>query len=232
MPMTPYLLIPGLNCDARVYAGAAHALWPFGPVTIANHQPGGSIADIAAGILETAPARFGLVGFSMGGYIALEIMRRAPERVERLALLDTSARPDSEDATANRRRLIALAQKGRFIDAVEQTFPKAVHEENKDRSDLYAIHRAMAETNGQDVFERHQEAIIGRPDSRPDLGQIKVPTLIVVGEGDQITPPEVAEELHKGIAGSRLVVVPRAGHMALLEQPEPVQDALREWAGG
>src|SRR5690606_26426918 len=103
MKMTPYLLIPGLNCDARDYAGTAHALWPFGPVTIANHQTGGSIKDIARAILATAPERFGLVGFSMGGYIALDIMRQAPERVDRLALLDTTARPDSEEATANRR---------------------------------------------------------------------------------------------------------------------------------
>jgi pimeloyl-ACP methyl ester carboxylesterase len=88
----------------------------------------------------------------------------------------------------------------------------------------------MSETNGPEVFKRQQEAIIARPDSRPDLARIAMPTLIVVGEGDQITPPDAAEELHKGIAGSRLVVVPRAGHLALLEQPETVQDALREWA--
>lgn len=228
--MTPYLLIPGLNCDARVYAGAAHALWPFGPVTIANHQQGANVKEIAASILASAPGQFGLVGFSMGGYIALEILRQAPERVERLALLDTTARPDSEEATANRRRLIALAQKGKFIEAIEQTFPKSVHAENKDRSDLYAIHRAMSETNGPEVFTRQQEAIIARPDSRGDLARINVPTLILVGDGDQITPPEAAEELHKGIASSRLVIVPRAGHLALLEQPEAVQAALREWA--
>ena len=228
--MTPYLLIPGLNCDARVFAGAAHALWPFGPVTIANQQEGKSIKGIAASILSSAPGQFGLLGFSMGGYIALEILRQAPGRVARLALLDTSARPDTEEATANRRRLISLAQKGKFIEAIEQTFPRSVHPDHKDRSDLYAIHRAMAETNGPEVFVRQQEAIIARPDSRGDLAGIAIPTLIVVGDGDQITPPDTAEELHKGIAGSRLVVVPRAGHLAVLEQPEAVQDALREWA--
>jgi pimeloyl-ACP methyl ester carboxylesterase len=208
----------------------AHALWPFGPVTIANHQAGGSVEEIARAILADAPDRFGLVGFSMGGYIAFEIMRQAPERVAKLALLDTSARPDTAEATTNRRRLIALAQKGKFIEAIEQTFPRSVHPDNKDSSDLYAIHRAMSETNGPDVFERQQEAIIARPDSRPDLARVRVPTLILVGEGDQITPPEVAQEMHAGIAGSTLVTVPRAGHLALLEQPEAVQDAMREWA--
>ena len=228
--MTPFLLVPGLNCDARVYAGVAQALWPFGPVTVANHQTGSTVEAIANGVLAHAPPKFALIGFSMGGYICFEILRQAPERVLKLGLLDTTARPDSEEATDNRRRMIALAQKGRFIDAVEQTFPKSVHAENAGNSDLYAIHRGMAEANGPKIYEQQQEAIISRPDSRPLLGSIKVPTLIVVGEGDQITPPDAAREMHEGIAGSELLVVPRGGHLALLEQPEPVHAALREWA--
>ena len=228
--MTPFLLVPGLNCDARVYAGVAQALWPFGPVTVANHQSGGTMEAIAKGILADAPPKFALVGFSMGGYIAFEILRQAAGRVLKLGLLDTSARPDSEESTANRRRMIALAQKGKFLDAINQTFPRSVHVENADNSDLYALHRGMAEANGPKIYEQQQEAIIGRSDSRPLLSTIDVPTQIIVGEGDQITPPEVAKEMHAGIAGSKLLVVPRAGHLALLEQPEPVHAALREWA--
>lgn len=228
--MTPFLLVPGLNCDARVYAGVANALWPFGPVTVANHQTGDRVESIAKAILAEAPPKFALIGFSMGGYIVFEILRQAPERVLKLGLLDTTARPDTEESTANRRRMIALAQKGRFIEAIEQTFPKSVHSENADSSDLYATHRGMAEANGPAIYEQQQEAIIHRPDSRPLLASIKVPTLIVVGEGDQITPPEAAKEMHAGIAGSTLVVVPRAGHLALLEQPEAVHTALKEWA--
>ncbi len=227
--MTAFVLVPGLNCDARVYAGVAQALWPAGPVTIANHRIEGSIADIAAAILTAAPPRFTLMGFSMGGYIAFEIWRQAKGRVEGLILLDTSARPDSEEATANRRRMISLAQRGKYLEAIDQTFPKTVHADNRDSSDLYAMHRGMAEANGPLMYEAQQEAIIGRPDSRPDLAGIDVPTLIIVGEGDEITPPEVAEEMRKGIAGSQLVTIPRAGHMALLEQPELVHDALRAW---
>jgi pimeloyl-ACP methyl ester carboxylesterase len=228
--MTPFLLVPGLNCDARVYAGVAQALWPFGPITIANHQTGNTVESIAKAILADAPPRFALIGFSMGGYIAFEILRQAPRRVLKLGLLDTSARPDTEEATTNRRRMIALAQKGKFIDAIEQTFPKSVHPENAGNSDLYATHRGMAEANGPAIYEQQQQAIISRPDSRTLLAAIKVPTLIVVGEGDQITPPEVASEMHAGIAGSKLVVVPRAGHLALLEQREPVHSALKQWA--
>ena len=148
----------------------------------------------------------------------------------KLTLLDTSARPDSEESTANRRRLVALAQKGKYLEVIDQSFGKSVHPDHESDSDLYAIHRGMAETNGPEVFENQQEAIITRPDSRPDLAGIKVPTLIVVGEGDQITPPEVAEELHAGIKGSRLVVAPKSGHLALLEHPEVVHAALKEWA--
>ena len=228
--MTPFLLVPGLNCDARVYAGVAQALWPFGPVTVANHQSGESIAAIATAILADAPPKFALIGFSMGGYIAFEIIRQAPDRVLKLGLLDTTARPDTEESITNRRRMIALAQKGRFIDAIEQTFPRSVHAENASNSDLYAIHRGMAEANGPQIYEQQQEAIISRPDSRPTLATIKVPTVIVVGEGDQITPPDAAREMHEGIAGSKLVVVPRGGHLALLENPDVVHTALREWA--
>ncbi|RYE10750.1 MAG: alpha/beta hydrolase [Hyphomicrobiales bacterium] len=228
--MTPFLLVPGLNCDARVYAGVSNALWATGPVTIANHREGRTMADIAKVILAQAPPRFALLGFSMGGYIAFEILRQAPERVVKLALLDTSARPDSEESTANRRRLIALAQKGKFVEAIEQTFPKSVHPEHAGDSGLYAIHRGMAQTNGPEIFEQQQEAIIARVDSRPLLASIKLPTQIIVGEGDQITPPEVAREMHDAIAGSKLLTVPKAGHLALLEQPEPVHAALKEWA--
>ena len=228
--MTPFLLVPGLNCDARVYAGVAHALWPFGPVAIANHMTGDRIETIAKAILADAPPKFALIGFSMGGYIAFEVLRQAPDRVLKLGLLDTSARPDTEESTTNRRRMIALAQKGKFIEAIEQTFPKSVHSENANSSDLYSIHRGMAESNGPAVYEQQQEAIIHRPDSRPLLAKIKVPTLIVVGEGDQITPPEVAKEMHAGISGSKLVIGPRGGPLALLENPNVVHPALTDWA--
>jgi pimeloyl-ACP methyl ester carboxylesterase len=105
-----------------------------------------------------------------------------------------------------------------------------VHPENAGNSDLNAIHRGMAEANGPNIYEQQQEAIIHRPDSRPLLASIAVPTVIVVGEGDQITPPDAAREMHEGIAGSKLLVAPRAGHLALLEQPEPVHATLKEWA--
>ncbi len=226
----PFLLVPGLNCTARVFAGLADVLWPYGAVTIANHRGGGSISEIASDILSTAPTRFALGGFSMGGYIAFEIMRQASHRVDRLLLLDTSARPDTPEAAENRHRRIALAKNGRFETVVEQSFPMAVHPDNQRRQDVRALHRDMALANGADHYVRQQQAILARPDARPGLALIAVPTLVIVGQGDQITPPAAAEEMHRGIAGSRLAVIEAAGHMAIAENPGPVYAAIRQWA--
>lgn len=228
--MTPFLLIPGLNCDSRVYANVAPMLWQFGPLTIANHCEGASVAEIAGNILATAPPRFALAGFSFGGYLSFEILRQAPERVLKLALIDTSARQDTPDLTETRKRRIALAEAGKFTLVMEQSFPASVHPDNASDSALWSTHRAMAGANGPEVYARHQRAIIARPDSRPSLGAIKIPTLVMVGEADQITPPDAAREMHDGIASSRLAVIPRAGHLALLEQPELTIAALKEWA--
>jgi pimeloyl-ACP methyl ester carboxylesterase len=228
--MTPFLLVPGLNCDARVYGPVTPALWQYGPVTIANHLSGDGVAEIARVILAAAPPRFALAGFSFGGYLAFEILRQARERVLKLALIDTSARQDTPELTETRQRRIALAQSGKFGPVIEQSFPASVHPDNVGESRLYSLHRTMSEANGPDVYVRHQEAIIGRPDSRPLLASIGGPTVVVVGEGDQITPPDAAREMQAGISGSSLAVIPRAGHLALLEQPELVAAALKSWA--
>ena len=214
----------------EVYAPASTVLWQFRSVTIANHLAGEGIPAIAANILAVAPPRFALAGFSMGGYVAFEIMRQASERVTRLALIDTSARPDTAETTETRRRRIEHARAGKFGLVIEQSFPTSVHPDNVSDSRLYSMHRAMAGANGPEVYTRQQEAIISRQDSRPVLSAIKVPTLVLVGEGDQITPPDAAREMHDGIAGSTLAMIPRAGHLALLEQSDVVNRALAEWA--
>jgi pimeloyl-ACP methyl ester carboxylesterase len=228
--MTPFLLIPGLNCDGRVYAPATTVLWPHGPVTVANHLQGVGLAGIAANILRDAPPRFALAGFSMGGYLSFEILRQAPERVLKLALIDTNPWTDKPDAAENRRRRIEQTRAGKFGLVTEQSFTGLVHPDNAGDSGLYSIHRAMAEACGPEAYVRHQEAIIARPDCRPLLGAIGVPTLVVVGEADAISPVSAATEMSQGIAGSTLVVVPRAGHMAPLENGIVVNRALAHWA--
>jgi pimeloyl-ACP methyl ester carboxylesterase len=228
-PNLPIVLVPGLDCSARLYAAQIPALWRFGPVTVATHTRDDSMAAIARRVLIDAPPRFALTGLSMGGYIALEIVRQAASRVDRLALLDTNARDDSPEAQEKRRANIALAESGRFDEAIELVWPLLVHPDRRNDALLKQIHVAMCHDVGAEAYVRQQRAILTRADSRPLLPAIKCPTLVLVGEQDELTPPFLSEEMAAGIAGSRLVKVPRCGHLSTLEQPDTVNAALVEW---
>jgi pimeloyl-ACP methyl ester carboxylesterase len=225
----PIVLVPGLNCSARLYADQVPALWRFGPVQVADHTRADSMDAIAADILAHAPPRFALAGLSMGGYIALTMLRQAPARVAKLALLDTSARPETSEQSQQRKPQIAFAQGGRFDEVPALQFPVFVHPDRQDDAALRARVRAMAEETGAEVFLRQQKAIMTRPDARPLLASITCPTLVLVGDGDQLTPPPLSQEIAAGIAGSRLVVVPDCGHLSTMERPDAVNGALAEW---
>jgi pimeloyl-ACP methyl ester carboxylesterase len=228
----PTVLVPGLNCSARLYAPQIPALWRFGPVTVADHLRDDTMAAIGRRILAEAPPKFALVGLSMGGYIALELLRQAPERIARVALLDTGSRADDPERTARREAQIALARAGRLAEVVDMLWPLLVHRSRHDDEDLrWAVH-IMADETGPDAFIRQQTALMSRPDSRPGLGTIRCPALVLVGDGDELTPPALSEEIVAGIAGSRLVVVPECGHLSTLERPEAVNRALVEWMEG
>jgi pimeloyl-ACP methyl ester carboxylesterase len=225
----PIVLIPGLACSPRLYAEQIAALWTSGPVTIAQHAQHPSMGEIARSILASAPARFALVGLSMGGYVGFEILRQAPERVARLALLDTTARPDTEEQTENRRLQIRLIDKTPMAVLADALFPRLVHPRRRSDERLRGIVRLMAEETGAAGFVRQQTAILGRPDSRPLLRSIRCPTLVLVGDGDELTPPDRAAEMARAIAGSRLVTVPECGHVSTLERPQEVTAALLHW---
>lgn len=225
----PVVLVPGLNCSARLYAEQIPALWRFGPVVVAEHTRDTSIAAIAGRILANAPPVFALVGLSLGGYIAFEIMRQAPQRVAKLALLDTSARPDDAELTARRQAPMAKARAGKLIEVVDESFVFYVHPDRHGDVALRNVVRAMAEETGVEAYLRQQQAIIARPDSRPTLSAIRCPTLMLVGAEDKGTPPELAREIAAGIAGARLVIVPECGHLSTLERPQAVTKALVEW---
>jgi pimeloyl-ACP methyl ester carboxylesterase len=224
----PILFVPGLLCTARLYQEQLAALWTYGPVSVANHTFDDSMQAIARRILASAPPRFMLVGLSMGGYIALQIMREAPERVARLALLDTSSRPDTPEQTEARHAQIALVRSGRFAEIPPMLFPRLVHRRRANDAALLQIVTDMANVVGPDAFVRQLTAIMGRADSRPVLGAIRCPTLVLVGDSDDLTPPDRAAEIAAGIAGSRLVTVPDCGHMSTVEQPAHVSQALAE----
>ena len=223
------MLIPGLLASARMYAAQVPQLWRAGPVMIADHTRDDSMSGIARRILGAAPARFALAGLSMGGYIAFEVLRQAPQRIAKVALLDTSARADAPEQTAMRRAQMTLASQGRLAEVVEQQFPRLVQRARRADVELRQLFDLMAQEVGAAGFIRQQTAILGRADSRATLGSIRCPTLVLVGEGDELTPPELAAEIAAGIPGARLTTVPQCGHMSTLEQPDEVTRALLEW---
>jgi len=225
----PLVLVPGLLCSARLYAPQIAALWPHGQVAVADHRRDDTMEAIASRILDEAPPRFALAGLSMGGYIAFAMMRLAPERIVKMALLDTSARPDLPEQKAGREKFIALAQAGKLNEVVEILTPKFLHRDHAKDEGLKKIVRDMAHDTGPDAFVRQQKAIMSRQDSRPLLSEIGCPTLVLVGEGDELTPPELAREIAADILGSRLVVVPNCGHLSTLEKPDAVNAAMHEW---
>jgi pimeloyl-ACP methyl ester carboxylesterase len=225
----PIIFVPGLLCSARLYAPQLPAVWPFGAVTIADHRRDATVDAVARRILDNAPPRFCLAGLSYGGYVAFAVMRAAPERVAKLALLDTQARPDSEEAKAGRRRLIGMAQEGKLNDVVELLTPKFLSERRHKDEALKQTVREMARETGVEAFINQQRAIMDRPDCRPLLKDITRPTLVLVGENDALTPPELSREMADGITGARLAVIPDCGHLSTIEQPGAVNAALAEW---
>jgi pimeloyl-ACP methyl ester carboxylesterase len=225
----PLLALPGLLNDERLWQAQAAALMPDHPLTAVPVTTHDSMAAIAAAVLSRAPApRFALAGFAMGGYGALEIMRQAPERVVALALVDTSARPDTAQATEARRA--GMAQSRTDFDAViDALLPRMVHPARLHDKPLVETIRSMAHAVGPAGYVRQQQAIIGRVDSRPTLKQIRCPTLVLCGREDQLIPLEVHEETAAGVANAAFVVLDECGHMAPLERANEVSEAMRSW---
>lgn len=230
MPETPVLLfLPGLLCDARLWRDQAATLAGHRCVVadLTHDETVGAMAERALrAVPEGAP--LAVCGLSMGGYVAFEIMRRAPARVARLALFDTSARPDTPEQTRRRRALLALSESGMFRGVTPRLLPQLLAPANL-AGPLGGEVMAMAERVGRPAFHRQQRAIMHRPDSRPGLAAIAVPTLVAVGEEDALTPPHLAEEMAAGIPGARLARIAGAGHLPPMETPGAVTDLLRDW---
>jgi pimeloyl-ACP methyl ester carboxylesterase len=228
-PTMPILLVPGLVSSPRIFAPAVPALWRLGPVTVANHIRDDSMGAIARRILVEAPPRFALAGHSMGGYIAFEIIRQAPERVSKLALINTQARPDTPEATARRHGQMARAQAGEFHAVLDELFAGFVHPSRRDHADLRQLVHDMGDDIGVDAFIRQQTAVIGRPDSRPTLAAISCPTLVLTGDQDNTIPNSLSVEMADGILGAKLTILANCGHLPQPEQPQATVDALVEW---
>lgn len=226
---TPLVLVPGLLNDANLWAHQLAGLADVAAMRVADHTRHDGMEAIARSILAAAPVRFALAGLSMGGYVALAILRLAPDRVLKLALLDTSARADTPEQTAARRQAIAMVGKGRFLGVTDQLLPRFIHPDRLGDTHLTERIKAMARNLGPDAFVRQQTAIMGRPDSRSLLPAIRCPTLVLCGRQDVLTPPALSEEIAEGIRDARLALIDRCGHLSCLEQPEAVNAELRRW---
>ncbi|WP_245578907.1 alpha/beta fold hydrolase [Cucumibacter marinus] len=226
----PLVFLPGTVCDDRLFAPLIEALgvenWITGPMS-----GGSSAADQARIVLEAAPARFALCGFSLGGIVALEIMAQAPERVTRLALIDTTPRPDPAANARTRRSAVKKAREHGMDGYILDAWDKLVSPANAADDALKATILAMAQDAGPDTLDSQTEIAINRADSRPRLAAIEVPTLIVAGEQEAVCPLDAHRELADGIPGARLVTIPDAGHFSPLENPAALAPHVRQWLG-
>jgi pimeloyl-ACP methyl ester carboxylesterase len=222
------VLVPGLLCSARLYEQLLPAVWAYGGVTVADNRRDTTVTAMAQRLLTAAPDRFVLAGLSMGGYVALEVMRLAPERVSGLALISTAARPDSPEQVASRRAQAQAVAAGRFDELVEAVYPLLVDGGNLGRTDLAAFWTTMAHEIGPDAFISQLTAVMARPDSRPDLAAIRCPTAVIHGTGDRLITPDNAVEAADAIPGAQLILVAHAGHMIAQEQPGAVAAAVKE----
>ncbi len=225
----PLALCPGLLLDERLWQHAIPALDDLADCRVADFSTQDSGRAMAESVLAMMPERFALCGLSMGGYVALEVMRLAPERVTRLALLDTRARLDTAEEAARRRGLIELAQKGRFKGVTPKLLPILLHPDHLEDGALTALVMDMAARIGRDGFLRQQNAIMTRSDFLPLLPAIAVPTLVLCGREDRLTSLEMHEEIAAAVPGAELVVVEACGHLSPLEQPAATNAALRAW---
>jgi len=225
----PLLLLPGLLCDRALWECQTRHLADIAESHVADLTGHDGVAALAESALAAAPPRFALAGLSMGGYVAMEILRRAPERVLKLALIDTTARPDSPEQLSRRRGLIELARSGRFRGVTPRLLPLLIHPDRQSDPDLTTTIMSMAQRVGQEAFVRQQTAIMGRPDSRPGLAAIACPTLVLGGREDALTGPPLLAEIAAAIPGARHVIIEDCGHLPPLERPHAVSALLREW---
>lgn len=227
--MIDLVFVPGLLCTEALWSHQLEHLGDVARMSVAALRSQDSIEDMAAHVLEVAPPQFALCGLSMGGIVAHAIMRMAPERVNRLALLDTTARTETPEQTARRQTLLEMVDAGRFADVTDTLMPALIHTDRLGDTALTRTMNEMALTVGPEAFRRQLKAIIGRPPALPALKNYRCPTLLVCGREDAITPLELHTEMAAAIPGSQLAIIEQCGHITTLERPQAVTALLRLW---
>ena len=225
----PILLLPGMMCDARVFLPQIVALSRTGSVQIGNMTDGDTIEAIAEQLLAAAPPRFALAGHGMGGIVAMELLRRAPERVTRLALLDTNAQAETPTVAAAREAQIVKARAGRLEDAIRDGVKASDLAPGPRNAGVLKLLMDMALQIGPEVYIRQCRVMQRRADQQKTLRMARLPVLVLCGAHDQITPVRRHEFIATLIAHARLEVVEGAGHFPTLETPEEVTRHLRDW---
>lgn len=227
----PLLLVPGLACDARLFAPQIGALSSGRTVSVPSITREDTIEALAAAVLAEAPPRFALAGLSMGGIVAMEMARQAPERVRRLALLDTDPRPDPQAVKAMREAQVAEVAAGGLATVLRRDLHPILLHRDSTREDIRALMLEMALDLGPDVFVRQSRALAARDGQEETLRAYRGPTLVLCGEDDRLCPVKRHTLMHGLVPGSTLTVVPGAGHLSTLEAPDAVNAALRRWLG-
>lgn len=225
------VLLPGLLCDGALWASQVADLPEVAECWVPESLAQGSMQAMAHAVLRDAPFdRFAVAGLSMGGYVCMEIMRQAPQRISACALLDTRAAADSPEETQRRHDLMRLAQTARgFQPVTTRMLPLLVHNSRLGDTALVEVVRGMAQRTGIDAYVRQQQAIISRPDSRADLEQIAIPSLVLCGRQDVLTTLSDHQEMARLIPGAEFVIIEECGHLSPLERPDEVNAALRNW---
>ena len=227
------LLLPGLACDAELFAHQAAALAPLAKVRVSDaHTRAATLPEMAALLWDEHPGRHGLVGASMGGMLALEMHRQAPDRVAALALLGTTARPDTPALIELRTQACELFANGRMDEVLRANVLFAFHPHGARVAGLVERYLAMIRRAGAAQLIQQNRAVMARGDSRPHLPNIRCAVQVVCGEADQLTTPEHAREMAGLMAHAQLDIVPGAGHMLTMEQPERVSRLLLRWLSG
>lgn len=225
----PLVLIPGMMCDARVFEPQINDLSRDHTVIVAAPTRGETVREMASILLDDLPSRFALAGLSLGGIVAMEMARRAPDRVNRLALISTTPLPDTPAQASWREPQIVRARAGRLDEAMAEAFSADHLAQGERRSSIMALVHAMAQGLGPECFIRQSRALQRRPDAQRALQKLKVPTMVLCGGQDGLTPPKRHETMAALIPGAELVILPDAGHLPPLEVPEQVNVGLRAW---
>lgn len=222
------VLVPGLICDEEVWAYPRAHLADVADITYAPADETDTMQGLAEAVLDLAPKTFAIAGFSMGGYVALEVLRQASQRVERIALLDTSSRADTPEKTAGREAAIADCEEDRFDDLLDRFVPQLLHPDRHD-DPLFARVQAMGRRVGPDLFADRHRAMQTREDSRELLQGTDIPVRAIVGRSDALTSVKEHQEIADLAPRGRLSIVEDCGHMPPLERPQAAAALLRDW---